>query len=211
MAPFHRASRIDRAVSIIGMKEKKKVMINGKIKEKAPYKELFPSSIYAPLTIYESVVEAKHKLASEHFDLIWIQGLLQVQQAKEIAMVYNTMVLLFVKATIYDQVAYQMRDARVFVFSFPISRSTMSQVVSMVEQFSEKTKTLERKLFLAQKKLKDIKIIDRCKMELMHYFHWNEDKAHHYMEKCAMDQGVSKLQIAHTILAKLELKKEANA
>lgn len=190
------------------MREKKKVLIVNEKRDTSIYKDLFPSSLYAPFTILQTPMQAKQKLANEHFDLVWLQEVPQPQVAKEIAALYNTCVLLFVKPQIYDQVIYQMKEAKVFVFTYPISKAVAIQIIGMIEQFIEETNRLEKKVVQMQKKLKDIKEIDRCKMELMHYFHWSEDKAHHYIEKSAMNAGLSKIQTAHILLTKLAQKKE---
>lgn len=190
------------------MREKKKVLIVNEKRDTSIYKDLFPSSLYAPFTILDTPLQAKQRLTNEHFDLVWLHEIRQPQVAKEIAATYDTCVLLFVKPQIYDQLIYQMRDSKVFVFTYPISKAILVQIIGMIEQFMEETNRLEKKVVQMQKKLKDIKEIDRCKMELMHYFHWSEEKAHHYIEKSAMNAGLSKIQIAHTLLAKLAQKKE---
>lgn len=189
------------------MQERKKVLIVAEKKQDPLYKELFPAASYMPCVFADNLVEVKQRLGKERFDLVWVQKAIAPLQVREISALYNIYMILFVKAAVYDQVTYQMRDSKVFVFTVPVSRSTMSQVISMVERFMDQTSYLEQKLVKAQKKLSDIKTIDRCKMELMHYFHWSEPKAHRYIEKTAMDAGMTKVQVASQLLTKLELKK----
>ncbi len=186
---------------------KKKSIDCGRKKQDSLYKELFPAASYMPCVFADNLVEVKQRLGKDRFDLVWIQKAIAPLLVRELSALYNIYMILFVKAAVYDQVMYQMRDSKVFVFTVPVSRSTMTQVISMVDRFLDQTIYLEKKLVKAHKKLSDIKTIDRCKMELMHYFHWSEPKAHRYIEKTAMDSGMTKIQVASHLLTKLELKK----
>ena len=193
------------------MKERKKVLVIAEKKSGALYKELFPASLYGACVFAENAVEAKHRLSRERFDLVLAPKLAQPKQAHVIAVVYDTYVLLFVKPQAYDQVAYQMREAKVFVLSTPVSKMVVAQVLAMLERFMDQTARLEQKVARAQKKLVEIKTIDRCKMELMHTFQWSEAKAHRYIEKSAMDTGATRAQIADQLLARMDMKRSGEA
>ncbi len=197
-------------VSERAMKERKKVLIVSDKKEDPLFRELFPNTFYLPYVCVQSMVDIKQRLLKEKFDLIWVQKTLPPLEIRDISSSYDIYTILLVRAAVYDQVAYQMRDSKVLVFVVPCPKATMLQVIALTEQFMNQTALLEAKIAKAQKRLNDLKTVDRCKMELMDHFHWNEQKAHRYVEKSAMDNGMTKVQVAGRLLAKLQLRKEQN-
>jgi len=47
------------------------------------------------------------------------------------------------------------------------------------------------------------KMISRCKLMLVQHYHWSEDKAHHYIEKVAMDHSWTRAKVAGMLMEKI--------
>ena len=54
------------------------------------------------------------------------------------------------------------------------------------------------------KKIDEIRLVDRAKCLLIEKFHYSEEKAHYTIEKKAMDNRLSRLQVAQIIIRHIE-------
>jgi len=55
-----------------------------------------------------------------------------------------------------------------------------------------------------QKKIEDIRLIDRAKCVLIQYLNMTEPQAHRYIEKQAMDMRITRAEVAQGILKTYE-------
>ncbi|MFA6841361.1 MAG: ANTAR domain-containing protein, partial [Sphaerochaetaceae bacterium] len=55
-----------------------------------------------------------------------------------------------------------------------------------------------------QRKIEEIKLVDRAKWALIQYLHMNEQQAHRYIEKQAMDLRQSRRDVAERIIKTYE-------
>ena len=184
-----------------------KVMIVSSSSKALPlFKDILSYANLQTIVQVNSIIEAKQKLHREEFDYIIIQPPLTdefgVKGAKEIAMSMNVSILLLVKNEVYDKVLYQSQDSEIFVVSLPTSKQVLYQSFRFIQMHREKVKMLENEILKAKKKLKDEKTITRAKLLLMEEYRYSEEKAHRFIEKMAMDQSKTRLQIAMELLEK---------
>ena len=64
----------------------------------------------------------------------------------------------------------------------------------------EKIRTIEKKAGKAENKLEEIRIVNKAKWFLIDNEDMTESEAHKYIEKQAMDAGITKQQVAQIII-----------
>lgn len=187
------------------MNTKKKVLVVSNTKDThTAIKDILPPSKYSPIIHVSTFMEAKEKLRNEIFHFVLIQTPIQdefgVRSAQEIAHYYKVGVLLFVKADIYDQVNYKLKESGVFVISKPCSKQSLYQAMELLDTMQTQLQKKELEIYTLKKKMQEEKMINRAKMLLIEKYHYSEEKAHHALEKAAMDHGKSKVEIAKALL-----------
>ncbi|MDD7280924.1 ANTAR domain-containing response regulator [Floccifex sp.] len=186
------------------MINKKKVLIVSSGTKLLPIlKELMPSMEYS-LSVVETIQEAKKKLRTIIFDYLLIQCPVKdefgIKSAQEIVHSFSVGVILLVKNDIFDQVTYRLKDDSIFVVSMPTNRQMLYQTICLMNTFISQKKVLENEIKKLKKKMKDEHVVTQAKLVLIEQYHWSEQKAHHYIEKVAMDNSIPKIEVANKIL-----------
>lgn len=162
--------------------------------------EILPRTIYPWIQFVSSGMEAKKQLRQRRYDLCILQPPLKdefgVRTAREIEVAFSIGVLLLVKNDIYDQICFQVKEQGIFVMALPVSRQMLLQTIANGMAAQIKIQALTKQLQKEKKRLQDEKIIYRAKLILIENYHWDEKKAHHYIEKLAMDTSQKKVDIA---------------
>lgn len=113
-------------------------------------------------------------------------------------------VVLLVRAEIADEVAERVEDAGVLVVSKPLNRQLLHSALKMALAARRRLTGLAQQNNLLQKKIEDIRLVDRAKCALIQYRQLTEPQAHKYIEQEAMDSRKSRRVVAEEILAALE-------
>lgn len=170
-------------------------------------KSVLPVSKYSPFYL-STILEAKTLLHKEKYDLVVIQTPVKdefgVKSAQDFIRAFDVNVLLMVKNDIYDQVCYKVAESGIFVLSLPTSKNMIYQSVTIIEQFITQKQKYERDIVKLKKKMQDEKKINQAKLMLIEQYHWSEDKAHHYIEKIAMDTSQTRVEVAISLLNRME-------
>ena len=88
----------------------------------------------------------------------------------------------------------------VFVLSKPTSKPTMAIALSWLSSAREKLRKTEKKTLSIEEKMEEIRIVNRAKWLLISELKMDEQGAHRYIEKQAMDRCISKKVIAEEII-----------
>ena len=158
---------------------------------------------YGPVKTVSSVSAAKRAWSEQDFDFVIINSPLPDDAGLRFAIdtaAREAVVLLLVSADAYEEV--QERTARHGVFTLykPLSRPTLALALSWMESARERMRKLEQKTLSFEEKMEEIRIVNRAKWLLISELKMDEPQAHRYIEKQAMDQCVSKREIAEDIL-----------
>lgn len=95
-------------------------------------------------------------------------------------------------AEIYDKVA----EHGVFVLPKPTSKPIIITALSWLSSSREKLRKTEKKTLPIEEKMAEIRIVNRAKWLLISELKMDEQGAHRYIEKQAMDRCISKKVIA---------------
>ena len=88
----------------------------------------------------------------------------------------------------------------VFTLSKPTSKPTMAIALSWLSSAREKLRKTEKKALSIEEKMEEIRIVNRAKWLLISELKMDEQGAHRYMEKQAMDRCISKRIVAEEII-----------
>ena len=99
-------------------------------------------------------------------------------------------------AEIYDKVA----EHGVFVLPKPTSKPIIITALSWLSSPREKLRKTEKKTLSIEEKMGEIRIVNRAKWLLISELKMDEQGAHRYIEKQAMDRCISKKVIAEEII-----------
>lgn len=186
------------------MFEKQKVLIVCSSKETIKsIHEAIPTTKYT-LTSASSLLEAKQILTRLKFNFCILVSPLKdgpgIQGAREIIRNHDMRILLIVKSDVYDQAVYQLRENGVFVLSLPTSKKMIYQSIELLDVMNIALNKANHEISKLKKKINDIQIINRAKLLLIEQYHYTEEKAHQYIEKTAMNNSITKVDVAKNIL-----------
>ena len=88
-----------------------------------------------------------------------------------------------------------------FVISKPLNRQLFSKAVRYMQAAQNRMNGIRRENVKLQKKIEEIRLINRAKYILMEYLSMTEQQAHRYLEKQAMDLRITKLEVAKNLLS----------
>ena len=152
--------------------------------------------------------EAQRLFAERDFSLLIIDAPLPDEYganfARGISIKEVCQVILLVSSHLYDEICHKVEDSGVFTVSKPFSREHFWSALKLASAAFNKMSRLHgenRKLLIA---IEDIRIIDRAKCILISHLKMDEQEAHRYVEKQAMDRRISKRAVAEGILKTYE-------
>ena len=165
---------------------------------------LLPEKDFFPIDTAESVNEAQRKVLEKSYDLVFINAPLPDDFGRRFAIDISsnntTVVLLFVKNEIYDEVYSKVYEHGVLTMRKPTATQTLEQSLDGMRAVRERLRRMEKKAVSLEEKMSEIRTVNRAKWVLIDSLKMTEEDAHRYIEKQAMDRCVSKTEIAEGIL-----------
>ena len=168
------------------------------------FSEMFSSSKYQPIHITTSASEAKRCIFERSFDFVIINlplpDELGIRLAIDCCRIQTSVVLVLSKSDIFAEICDKAVDNGIFVLQKPISKSTLMQALTWMAAARERLGNLEKKTLSIEERMEEIRIINRAKCVLISELKMTEPDAHHYLEKYAMDNCISKKDAANCII-----------
>ena len=165
---------------------------------------LLPTSKYSPTNFVSNISAAKRALAERAFDFVIINSPLPddigTRFAIDTGSSKETIVLLMVRAELQAEIYDKVAEHGVFVLPKPTSKPTMAIALSWLSSAREKLRKTEKKTLSIEEKMEEIRIVNRAKWLLISELKMDEQGAHRYIEKQAMDRCISKKVIAEEII-----------
>ena len=165
---------------------------------------LLPGSHYSPVKTVTSVSAGRRAWSERSYDYVLINSPLPddtgVRFAIDLSSSQGTVVLLFVKAEIHDDILGKVVEHGVFTLSKPLSRSVLTTALNWMASARERLRKSEKKALSFEEKMEEIRIVNRAKWLLISELKMEEPQAHRYIEKQAMDRCISKKQAAEEII-----------
>ena len=166
--------------------------------------KLLPQAYYEPMVTVSSVATAKRALLERSFDFVIVNTPLPDDFGTHFAIDccdnQNTVVLLLVKAETCEEIRSKVVDFGVFTLPRPTSAAMIEAAFHWMMASRERLRRFEQKAITLEDKMEEIRIVNRAKWLLIGHLKMAEEDAHHYIEKQAMERGMTRRKIAEGII-----------
>ena len=165
---------------------------------------LFPKAKYSPVCFVPSISAAKRAYAERSFDYIIINSPLPDDIGTRFAIdtcnLKGSVVLLMVRAELHAEIYDKVAEHGVFTLPKPTSKPTLVTALNWMSSARERLRKSEKKTLSIEEKMEEIRIVNRAKWLLISELKMDEQGAHRYIEKQAMDRCISKRIVAEEII-----------
>ena len=171
-------------------------------------REMLPRDSFTSVLFAASITAARRTLLVREVDLLVIDAPLQKESAlrfaQEIAQRSTPGLLLLMGAELYHQQAARLEEAGIPVLPKPISKAMLQHSVRLLCTAQKRLYIAQRETMDLQQKMQEVRIIASAKRLMQEQLGWEEERAHRYLQKRAMDQCCTKYEAARYIIQKLK-------
>ena len=165
---------------------------------------MLPCSDYYPVCYVSNVAAARRELLARTYDFVVINAPLPDDYGTRLAIDAcnrsGTVVLLLLRAEVYEEIDAKVTPHGVFTLQKPIPAQTLQQGLHWMASARERLRGLENKASTVEEKMEEIRLVNRAKWILIEQLKMTEAEAHRHIEKQAMDRCASKKDIALGII-----------
>lgn len=180
------------------------LLVSSSEKFNASMQTLLPPTDYWPVHIVASVAEAQRKLLESAWDIVIINAPLPDDFGMRLAISTcgnsGAGVLLLVKSELYNDIYVKVVGSGVLTLPKPTTLQIVAQNLRVLCATRERLRQMEEKQVSVEKKIEEIRLVNRAKWLLIECLSMTEADAHRYIERQAMDQRISKREMAETII-----------
>ena len=159
---------------------------------------------YYPVTVVGSVSEARRRMLGETWDLVIVNAPLPddlgVDFAVEACGESDAGVLLLIRGETYEETYYQVLPAGVITLAKPTNLQMISQNLRVLCAMRERLRAMRERQSTVEEKIEEIRLINRAKWLLIECLHMTEPEAHSHITRQAMEQRLSKREVAESII-----------
>lgn len=170
-------------------------------------KDILPPSLYNPVVCAGSVSDAKRHLSERSFDFVIISSPLPDEFGSRFAIdcsTGSTVVLILFHSDLYAEMRDKVSERGVYSLPVPTSKQTMLQALDWMASTRERLRGMEKKASTLEERMEEIRLLNRAKLVLISEMNFTEDEAHHYIERHAMDNSITKKDAAKAIIRMYE-------
>jgi two-component system, response regulator PdtaR len=195
-------------VKLVGGDMNSVLIVSSSKNTRAFFEELLNQNSCKDIFIVSNCGEAKRILIERDFDLCIINAPLSDEFGTDFAinLVNKNLgqIMLIVKSELADEVSAQVEDLGIFVVSKPVNRQVFWSALKLITAAHNRIMGLKNENVQLQKKIEDIRFIDRAKCVLIQHLKISEAEAHKFIERQSMDLRITKKQVAAKILKTYE-------
>ena len=148
--------------------------------------------------------QARRGVLEKAYDLVIVNAPLTdefgTRLCMDISLSPGTVAVILAPSEVYDEIVHKVTPYGVFVIKKPASQQTIIQSLSLLISARERLRSVEKKAGKAENKLEEIRVVNKAKWYLIDNESMSENDAHKYIEKAAMDSGITKKQAAQMII-----------
>ena len=172
------------------------------------FRELLEPSSYDPVVCVTSCAEAKRLLGEQSFDIVVINAPVRDEFGADFALDVvhdsSSSVVLLVREDIFDEVGSKVCPCGVFTLPKPCNKMLAVNALKMAGAMRERLRAFEKKNAGLAAKMDEIRVVNHAKWVLIKYLNMEEQQAHRYIERRAMDLRISKREVAESIIRTYE-------
>lgn len=180
------------------------LVVSGSEKFSSALTGLLPMTDYWPVTMAGNVNAARRRLLEQSYDIVVINAPLPDEMGTRLAIDICTQsdsaVLLLVKNESFDEIFMKATPYGVCVVGKPTSSQLISHSLQMMQAMRERLRTCREKRVSLEEKMEQLRLVNRAKLLLIQSLELSEEEAHRLIEKQAMDNRISKQEVAQRII-----------
>ncbi len=169
--------------------------------------ELLPPTDFFPITVAGSLSQARRLTLETAFDLILVNSPLPDGSGAEFCLDVCAKsasgVLLMVRHELYEELYYKLLPGGVVTLSTQMNREIIVQTLRSLCAMRERLRTSRNHQSTVEEKMEELRLVNRAKWLLIEKQGVTEDAAHRTIQKLAMEQRLSKREIAERIIMRL--------
>lgn len=123
-----------------------------------------------------------------------------VELSKHLAEKKEAGVILLTDLASYEETAHNLEQHGIIVLSKPLNKALFNMAIRITNAVNYRVRGYVDKAMTLEKKISEIKLVNRAKLVLMERLKYSEEKAHRHIEKTAMDMRVDRRTVAMNIL-----------
>ena len=160
--------------------------------------------LFPDISVVSNEAAAKRAVLDKSFDLVIINAPLPDafgdELAADLCRKSQAAVALCVNASVYDEVFSKVYSSGVFVLKKPLTAETVGQAVDWLRTVRERLRKNQEKNVSLQEKMEEIRLVNRAKWLLIDKLKLTESDAHRFIEKQAMNLGITKKEMADKVI-----------
>ena len=172
------------------------------------YTNLLNATSIGQIASLPSCSEARRTLLERDFDLVIVDPPLRdesgIEFAQQISSKGISQVILIVKNEHFEAISTICEEHGVLTVSKPVNKTFFCSAFKLAKAVQNRLKRMQDENNRLRQKIDDIRIIDRAKCLLISFHNMNEQDAHRYIEKQAMNLRTTRRAIADAILRRSE-------
>lgn len=172
-------------------------------KNRAQWEHLLGEEGFREVAFAASGGEARRLLLAGAWDAVVVSAPLPDEFGHQLAMdaaEEGPGVLLAVKSDQWEEVNARVAPYGVLTLGRPFSRGMFSQAVGLLLASQAKAERYRAENEKLRQKLEELRVVSRAKCLLVEYLHLDEESAHKYMERQAMEERKTRRAVAEEIL-----------
>ena len=170
--------------------------------------ELLLPTDFFPVTVAGSLSQARRITLETVFDLVLVNSPLPDGNGAEfcldICAKSASGVLLMVRHELYEELYYKLLPGGVVTLSKPMNREIIVQTLRALCAMRERLRTSRNHQSTVEEKMEELRLVNRAKWLLIEKQGVTEDEAHRTIQRLAMEQRLSKREIAEQIIMRLK-------
>ncbi len=185
------------------------LLVGSSEKSQALLQSLLSGTGFSQCVLAQNGAEARRMLNQGDYALTIINTPLTDEPGIDLAVktAQSTLsgVILLVKAEMADVVSQKVEESGVLVVAKPVARLLFDQALRLSMTARNRMLMLQNQNEKLQKKIEEMRMVDRAKCALIQYLRMTEQQAHRHIEKQAMDTRQTKMQVARDIVNTYEM------
>lgn len=186
----------------------KTLIISGSEQALSLLSDLMKSYNGSQIVSVSSGNEARRLINRTDFDMVIISTPLPDEFGNELAATIaektSAGVMLICKSDIAEEISEKVEVYGVCVLAKPLNKTLFFHSIKLLQATRARMLSVMKEYSKLQTKIEESRLINRAKCILIQYLKLTEPQAHRYIEKQAMDQRISKLEVAKNILKTYE-------
>lgn len=168
------------------------------------FKDFLSANGYTKIKLAATAEEGRQAMEEFSPDICVINAPLESgsgeELSTELASHMSCQVILFVKEDYFEEISGSVEKDGVICLSKPVSKSAFFGALGFAEAADSRMKRAYAEIKRLERKLAEVRVVNRAKSILMSQKGMSETEAHRYIEKTAMDRRVPRGQVAEEII-----------